>query len=155
VTLRLVCATILTAVAALSAGCGGGGGQPSVSAYEVAVVSARDRTDYALARITRAQSKDEFLNRMDEAEALIDKAADELADTGAPDAYAADNDKLVKRLHALANDVGLTADQIRLPGFGNFLAGARGLSFENWDKVTLVLARLIGEGIHVQLLGRH
>jgi hypothetical protein len=154
VTLRLVCATILTAVAALSAGCGGGG-QPSLSEYEIAVVSARDRTDYALARITRAQSKDEFLNRMDEAEALIDKAANELADTGAPDAYAADNDKLVKRLHALANDVGLTADQIRLPGFGNFLAGARGLSFENWDKVNLVLARLIGEGIHVQLLGRH
>lgn len=153
-TLRLVCATILAAVAALSAGCGGGG-QPSLSEYEVAVVSARDRTDYALARITRAQSKDEFLNRMDEAEALIDKAANELADTGAPDAYTADNDKLVKRLHALANDVGLTADQIRLPGFGNFLAGARGLSFENWDNVNLVLARLIGEGIHVQLLGRH
>ena len=152
---RLLCAIVLATVAVLLAGCGGGGGQPSVREYEAAVVSARDRTDYALARITRAQSKDELLNRMDEAEALIDKAADELADTGAPDAYAADNDKLVMRLHGLANDVGLTADQVRLPGQENFLAGARGLSFENWDKVNLALASLVGEGIHVQLLGRH
>ena len=133
---RLLCAIVLATVAVLLAGCGGGGGQPSVREYEAAVVSARDRTDYALARITRAQSKDELLNRMD-------------------DAYAADNDKLVMRLHGLANDVGLTADQVRLPGQENFLAGARGLSFENWDKVNLALASLVGEGIHVQLLGRH
>jgi hypothetical protein len=35
------------------------------------------------------------------------------------------------------------------------LLGARGLSFENWDKVNLALASLIGDGLEVPTLQRH
>ena len=85
----------------------------------------------------------------------IARSADELNDDGAPESYTDENAKLVKALRGLANDVGLTADQVRIPGQEGFLSGARGLSFENWDKVNLALASLIGEGFDVQLLGRH
>jgi hypothetical protein len=140
--------------ALLLGGCGGGGA-PTVAGYEQNVVAARDRTDYALARVTRAQSLDEMLKRMDEAEVVIVRSADELDDEGAPEGYVDENKRLVTALRALANDVGLTADQVRVPGQENFLTGARGLSFESWDRVNRALASLIGEGISVQLLGRH
>lgn len=151
--LRLLSVTLAVAGALVLTGCGGG--EPSVADYEQSVVAARDRTDYALARITRAKSLDELLIRMDEAEAVIAGSADELDDNGAPDIFVEENKRLVTSLRALANDVGLTADQVRLPGQKNFLTGARGLSFENWDKVNRALASLIGDGINVQLLGRH
>jgi hypothetical protein len=152
--MRRLSVLLVVAGALLLSGCGGGG-QPTVAAYEQNVVAARDRTDYALARITRAQSLDELLKRMDEAEVVIVRSADELENDGAPETYADENEKLVKALRALANDVGLTADQVRVPGQEGFLTGARGLSFDSWDKVNLALASLIGEGFDVQLLGRH
>ena len=151
--MRRLSVVLVVAGALLLSGCGGG--EPTVAGYEQNVVAARDRTDYALARITRAQSLDEMLKRMDEAEVVIARSADELEDDGAPESYTDENEKLVTSLRALANDVGLTADQVRIPGQEGFLSGARGLSFENWDKVNLALATLIGEGFDVQLLGRH
>jgi len=123
--------------------------------YEEAVVSARDRTDYALARVTRAKSMDELVTRMDEAGVAITAAANDLEDRGAPDVFVDENEKLVKALEALGNDVGLTAEQILQPGFENLLTGARGLNFENWDKVNLALASLVGDGIEVDLLSPH
>ena len=123
--------------------------------YEEAVVSARDRTDYALARITRAKSMDELVERMDEAGVAIAAAANDLEDHGAPDVFVGENEKLVKALEALGNDVGLTAEQILQPGFEDLLTGARGLNFENWDKVNLALASLVGDGIEVDLLSPH
>jgi hypothetical protein len=151
---RRLLAVLLMALAGVAAGCGGGG-EPTVAEYEQTVITARNRTDYALERITRAQSMDELLNRMDEAEVVIDRSADELEEGGAPEIFVEENARLVTSLHGLANDVGLTAEQVRLPGFENFLSGARGLSYENWDKVNRALASLVGDGIDVQLLGRH
>jgi hypothetical protein len=145
---------VLTLVAAFAAGCGGSD-PPTVNEYEQAVVLARDRTDYALARITRAKSMDELLNRMEEAGAAITAAAEELEEVGAPEMFVDENEKLVRSLKALGNDVKLTAEQILQPGFENLLTGARGLNFENWDKVNLALASLIGDGISVELLATH
>jgi hypothetical protein len=151
--MRRLSVTLVVAGALLLSGCGGG--EPTVAGYEQNVVAARDRTDFALARITRAQSLDELLKRMDEAEVVIVRSADELEDDGAPESYADENEKLVKALRALSNDVGLTADQVRVPGQEGFLTGARGLSFESWDQVNRALASLIGDGFSVELLGRH
>src|SRR3972149_7474771 len=65
----------------LAAGCGGSSAIPR-SDYDAAVVSTRDRVDAALAHITQATSKDDFLHRMVESAGLIDRAADDLGDTG-------------------------------------------------------------------------
>lgn len=145
---------LLFALILVVSGCGGGG-TPSVEEFAEAVVTNRNRADFALARITRADSQDELLNRMDEAAAVISKAADELADTGAPSDYQSEADDLVKSLRQLSVDVQATADQARIPGFENLFDGTQGLSFDSWDDVNKALAGLAGKGIPVSILQPH
>jgi hypothetical protein len=144
---------LLVAAAVLVSGCGGGG-VPSVEEFSEAVVLNRNRADFALTRITRADSQDELLNRMDEASAVIDKAAGALADEGAPSDYQPEADDLVKSLRQLAVDIQATAGQARIPGFENLLTGDgfQGLSFDSWDSVNKALAGLAGKGIPVSIL---
>lgn len=143
----------LVAVGVLASGCAER--KPSVQALERSIVATRDHVDFALARISRAQSKDEFLERMDEAANAIDAAARELEGVGTPKGYESEVDSLVDSLRQLAFDVQATADQIREPGFGDLLTGARGVSFESWDKVNLALACLRAKGIDIAPLERH
>ena len=102
-----------------------------------------------------AATLDELLTRMDEAAVVIDKSADELADTGAPSDYQPEADNLVKNLRQLAVDVQATADQARIPGFENLFQGTQGLSFDSWDDVNKALAGLVGKGIPVTILQNH
>jgi len=148
----IVSALLATLVLALAACSGGDGDAPTDVEYTQAVVTAIDRTDFALARITRAKSMDELLQRMAEAEVAIAAAATDLEEHGASEAFVDENEKLVKSLKALGNDVGATAEQASQPGFESLLAGAAGLSFENWDNVNLALGSLIGSGLDVQTL---
>jgi len=85
----------------------------------------------------------------------VPAAGADLDGVDAPKDYESEVGELVDSLHQLAFDVQATADQIRQPGFGDLLTGARGLSFESWDKVNLALARLIEKGIGVAPLERH
>jgi hypothetical protein len=151
--LRLLFVPILVSVAALAFGCGES--MPSVQELEPSIVVTRDRVDFALARITRAQSRDELLARMDEAADTIDDAAGDLERVGTPRDYESEAGKLVDSLRQLAFDVQATADQIRQPGFDDLLVGTKGLSFASWEKVNLALAGLKGKGIEVALLERH
>ncbi len=128
---------------------------PSLEELEQSIVVTRDRADFALERITRADSEEELLARMDEAADTIDAAASYLEGVDTPEDYEREVGELVDSLRQLAFDVQATADQIRQPGSGDLLTGTRGLSFESWDKVNLALARLIGKGIEVALLERH
>ena len=133
-----------------------GDSKPSSRAdYQVAVVTARDRVDFALGRLSRAKSLDELTTRMDEAAAVIDKSAGELDDTTAPVDLASQNGQLVAQLESLATDVQGIADQLRIPGYEDFLKGAEGLDFPSWDKVNNVLVKLRVLGIDVQPLSRH
>jgi hypothetical protein len=144
---------LLAVLVLVASGCGGGG-QPSAEDYADAVVLNRNRADFALARITKAPSPEELLNRMDEAAVVIGKAADELDDTGAPDDFQPEADNLVKWLRQLSVDIQATADQSRVPGFESLITDAslQGLSFESWDKVNKALAGLAGKGIQVTIL---
>lgn len=151
---RLLFVPLLISVAALAFGCGESS-MPSVQELEPSIVATRDRVDFALERITRAQSRDELLGRMNDAADTIDAAASDLDGVGTPKDYESEVGKLVVSLRQLAFDVQATADQIRQPGFGDLLIGTRGLSFESWDKVNLALAGLIEKGIEVALLERH
>jgi len=152
---RLIVTALLATLVLGLAACGGSDVPPTNAEYAQAVVSAVDRTDYALGRITRAKSKDEIVERMAEAAVVIEAASSDLEEHGAPDVFVDDNEKLVSSLDALANDVGLTAEQIQQPGSEDLLTGALGLSFNSWDKVNLALGRLIGSGLRVQTLQRH
>jgi hypothetical protein len=138
----------------LSAGCGGSG-TSSARELEQSVVLARDRTDYALERVTDADSRGELLARMDEAADTIEDAAGDLDRVGAPERYGGSIDDLVAALSQLGVDIQATADQIRQPGFGDLLTGIRGLSFESWDRANRALAALGRRGITVAPLERH
>ena len=144
---------LLLSLTVLASACGGSG-EPSVQEFSDAVVLNRDRTDFVLSRITRAQSQEELLTRMDEAAVVIGKAADELEKTGAPSDYQPEANNLVKSLHQLSVDVQATADQARVPGFETLLTNT-GLSFNSWDDVNKALAGLAGKGIDVSILQRH
>jgi len=152
-TTRRLVLVLLTVLVLVAAGCGGGG-QPSAEDYADSVVLNRNRADYVLTRITKAQSPDELLNRMDEAAIVIGKAADELADKGAPDDYQPEADNLVKSLRQLSVDLQATADQAREPGFGGLITdpALQGLSFDSWDDVNKALAGLAGKGVQVTII---
>lgn len=138
--------------AVLAAGCGG-----AASAQDVQdeVVRARDRVDFVLAEVTRAQSKDELLERMDDAAEVTDDAASDLDGLDPPERLAPGVDRLAKALEQLAFDVQATADQVREPGFDSLLEGVRGLSFESWNEVNRALAALERSGVEVSVLERH
>jgi len=144
---------LLLALGLAVSGCGGGG-QPSAEEFGEAVVLNRNRVDFVLGRITRAQSVDELLARMDEAAAVISKASDELADTGAPSDFQPEADDLVTSLNQLSVDIQATADQARIPGYEQLLTDTalKGLSFESWDQTNKALAGLAGKGIEVTIL---
>jgi len=143
---------LLAVLVLVAAGCGGG--QPSAEDYADSVVLNRNRADFVLGRITRAQSPEELLNRMDEAALVIGKAANELDDKGAPDEFQPEADNLVKWLRQLSVDIQATADQARVPGFENLLTdqALQGISFDSWDSVNKALAGLAGKGIQVSIL---
>ncbi|HEU0246367.1 MAG TPA: hypothetical protein VFR38_04705 [Gaiellaceae bacterium] len=150
----MIVVALVGAAATVATGCGGSG-TPTAEEFGRSVVSSRDRVDFALERITRAQSRDDVLERMDEASAAIDDAVRDLEDVGAPERLDTELGALVDSLGQLAFDVQATADQIRQPGFSDFLAGTKGLSFESWDAVNRALAALDAQGIEVAPLARH
>jgi hypothetical protein len=146
---------ILVALLVLAlAGCGGGSDEVSTADFQDLVVNTRDRVDFALSRTTQAESLDEFLNRMDEASAAVDSAADDLGDVKPPEKFASPTEKLVDALHQLSVDLSATASDIRSGGFGE-LPGVQGLSFESWDTANEALAELARLGIKVTLIERH
>jgi hypothetical protein len=149
----VVLATVLVAVS----GCGGSGGSSTatVAEYTESVSLARDRVDFALARITRAQSHEEFLNRMEEASAAIEHAASELEDADVAKGYADETERLTSALHQLSVDLSATAHDLSQPELSGIATGTQGLNFDSWDKANRALASLIGDGLDVELIGRH
>jgi hypothetical protein len=150
---RLVLALLAALLMAAAAGCGGGG-TASPADYAEAVVLNRDRVDFALARITRAQSVEELLKRMEEASVVIDKAAGDLDDKGAPEEYQPEAGNLVKQMRQLSVDIEDTAEQAQQPGFEGLITDPhlQGLSFDSWTKMNQALAGLAGKGINVAIV---
>lgn len=142
---------LLLALGLVATACGGIGA-PSPEEYADSVVLNRNRVDFVLARITRADSVDELLNRMDEAAVVIGKASEELDTLGAPDDYQPEADDLVESLAQLSVDVQATADQARIPGFEVLITETNAISFNSWDDVNKALAGLAGKGIPVSIL---
>lgn len=150
----LALAAVLGMAAAI-AGCGGTDSAPSVEDFQATVVTSRNQVDYALARITRAKSKEELLNRMNEAAVVIDDAATKLEDTGAAEGFESDTDKLASALSQLSADLSAFAHDAAQPDGDVLLAGGPGLNFDSWDEANAALASMQSAGIDVELIGRH
>lgn len=146
-------AVLAAAAALLAAGCGGSG--PSQEEFAEDVRETRDRVDTSLAAITQATSKEDLLNRMEDAAAVIDDAATDLDSQGAPEEFSDEKQQLVSRLQELSSEVEATAGDIQRPEFESLVLGARGFSFESWDSTNEVLGRLKQQGIDVEPLARH
>lgn len=145
---------VVAALAAtLAAGCGGG--EPTRAEYEETVVTVRNQADAALARMQAATSEEDFITRLEQAGTLIDDAAGDLRDAGAPDELADENERLIRHLRELAAALKGTAGTARDIGFERLLKGARGLNFASWDGVNTVLADLRRQDIDVEPLRRH
>lgn len=142
---------LILALGLVTSACGGFGG-PSAEEYSDAVVLNRNRVDFVLGRIVRADSVDELLARMDEAAIVIQKSSEELDKLGAPDDYQPEADDLVESLAQLSVDVQATADQARIPGFEGLITQTNAISFNSWDDVNKALAGLAGKGIPVSIL---
>jgi hypothetical protein len=147
----LVTLLVVALLGGLAAGCGGSD-EPTVAEFQVSVVTTRDRVDYALARIPKAQSREETLNRMDEASAAISAASDEFQEAGAPEQFEEDATKLGESLDQLSVDLAATASDLGNPELG-FEELPVGFEFESWNQANRALAAMIGNGIKVELIG--
>ena len=132
----------------------GGRDTATKAEYRVAVTNARERVDFALGRLTKAQSLNELLDRMDEAAGATESAANDVDRKNQPAQFEKEHAELTRSLHKLATDVQSTADQAREPGFEDILFGAQGLSFDSWDEVNAALEALRKKGLRVPLLVR-
>lgn len=146
---------VAVAVGAL-AGCGGGAGTTSKADYADAVVSARDRVDFALAQITVGQgSFDDLIERMNGAADLVDAAADDFDDAGTAEGFEDETEKLVAAFHQLAAGLAGTAHDASQPGMEGLITGTNALQFPGWTKANRVLASLDEQGISVEPIASH
>lgn len=148
--------SLLAVLALAVSACGGGSEPPTRAEFSEAVVTARDRVDFTLARVPKATSVDDFLERMNDAARTIDDAASDLDDVGAPEKYAEPAGRLVDALDQLSVDLAATASDLSRPELlSNLVTGAEGINFQSWVDANQALTDLRKLGIKVQLIERH
>jgi hypothetical protein len=155
----LVAVIAVAAAAAVAVALGivllGGDEESSRESYQAAVVNARDRVDFAYGRIATPESPEDLIERMDDAAVAIGDTASDLDDTGVPDEFEDENERLVDALRAFSDVLAGTAAQFQDPTFGGTVPGITSLSFPEWDRVNRILAQLDEQGIRVEQLARH
>ncbi|HXG77596.1 MAG TPA: hypothetical protein VNJ53_13605 [Gaiellaceae bacterium] len=147
------------AVAAAVAGAflvlGGETATASKADYQAKLVNARDRVDFALERITRSQSIEELIERIDEASAVVGATAGDLDGTGVAQGFEEEHEKLVETLRRFSDELAGTAAQFSDPAFGGALEGINSLGFAEWENVNELFAELREQGVRVPPLERH
>jgi hypothetical protein len=134
----------------------GGSDTASKADYQATVVNARDRVDFALERITRSQSPEELIERIDEASALVGATAVDLDDQGVADGFEDLNDRLIHTLQRFSDELAGTAEQFRDPTFGaGLLDSINSLGFLEWENTNKILVEMNDKGLVVQPLERH
>jgi hypothetical protein len=151
----LVLGLVTVAAACLLAACGGSS-EASKEDYAEAVVSTRDRVDFALAQITVGQGTfEDLVKRMDDAADLIDEAANDFDSAGAAQGFEDETTTLIAAFHQLAAALAGTANDASQPGMEGLLTGSNALQFPGWTKANRVLASLDEQGISVEPIGSH
>lgn len=133
----------------------GGSGTASRADYQTEVRNARDRVDYALARITRSDSIEELIERIDEASVVVGATADELDDAPVAEGFEREHERLVRTLEAFSDELAGTAAQFQDPTFAPSLSGLTSLGFLEWENVNKILGEMRKKGLRVQPLERH
>lgn len=148
-------AVAVALVLVLAAGCGGSD-TVSKGEYAEAVVTARDRVDFALAQITVGQGTfEELIDRMETAADRIDDAAGDLGQAGVAKGFEEETEKLVAAFEQLAVDLRATASDASQPGMESLLTSANALQFDSWTEANRILADLAEQGIEVTPVGSH
>lgn len=134
----------------------GGGDTASKADYQASVVNARDRVDFALERITRSESPEELIERIDQASAVVGATAGDLDDQGIADGYEDLNSRLIRTLRRFSDELAGTAAQFRDPTFGaGLIESVNSLGFLEWENVNRILGEMKAKGLAVQPLERH
>jgi hypothetical protein len=151
----LVLALSAALCAGVLAGCGGSKTASSAD-YAEAVVTVRDRVDFALAQITTGTgSFEDLLERMNTAADNIDDAADDFEAAGTAEGFEDESETLVAAFHQLAAGLAGLAHDASQPGQEGLLTGTNALQFPAWAKANRVLAKLDEQGISVKPIGSH
>ncbi len=132
---------------------GGLGGGTSREDFQTQVVHSRNRVDANLEFVTKAQTWDDLLERIDAAGGQAREAADDLADKGAPSDLEDPAAELILALRALGDELSATSEALDDPRFEG--SAIQGLEFDNWNRVQLALKDLREQGIDVPPLERH
>lgn len=151
----VVVGVVVAAAVAIGIALAGGEGSSSQVDYQADVVVARDRVDYALERITKSQSADELVNRIEDAAQTVDNVGNDLGGVNPAKGFEDEHKKLVRTLHTFAAELTGTAETLRDPTFAGTLSGINSLSFEQWNAVNRILEGLKEQGIEVEPLARH
>jgi hypothetical protein len=149
---RWIVAVVVVALLSIGAAACGGDDSSELQDYEASVVETRNNVDDALANISEAQSRAEFLNRMDQAAVLISRAADDLDDAEVAEGFEDETTELTAALRTLSTDLEQTAAQFRqTPELFN----SPGLAFEGWTRANEVLRGLAEQDIAVEPIANH
>jgi hypothetical protein len=150
---RIVAALAALTLVAFGVTACGGGDDSSVEDYEASVVETRNNVDDALANISEAQSRNDFLNRMEQAAVAISRAADDLDDAEVADGFEDETTDLTAALRALSTDLEQTAAQFRQTP--DLFTTSAGLSFEGWTQANRILRDLKKQDIQVEPIANH
>jgi hypothetical protein len=123
--------------------------------YQATVANTRDRVDFALVRITRSQSVEELIERIDEASAVVGATAGDLDDAGVAKGFEELNDRLVRTLRRFSDELAGTSAQFEDPSFAGTLEGITSLGFLEWENMNRILGQMQKKGLDVELLARH
>lgn len=147
-----VAAAVAVAVAVLALG---GSSTASQADYQVTVTKARDRVDFALVRITRSDSEEELIERIEEASVVVGATAEDLDDAAVAEGFEDENSKLVATLEKFSNELAGTAAQFQDPSFFASLSNVTSLGFQEWENVNVILEDMRKQGLEVPALERH
>lgn len=149
--LRTASITCALLVAALLAGCGGGGA--TKEELRADVLAARNDTDAALEQIVQATSVEDLLARMRIAAVEVRGAAADVREAAGPKDLEDERDALAARLLALSDEISSTVET--LEAFPEQAASTGALSFAQWNAVQDELTKLRQQGVKVSPLERH
>jgi hypothetical protein len=124
--------------------------------YQATIVNVRDRVDFAYAQITKADSVENLVERLDVASAAIGDVADDVRGAAVAPGFESLNDDLADKLDKFSDALAATSEQFQDPSSAGFgLDSLTSLGFTEWDDVNAILTEMQKKGIKVELLQRH
>lgn len=157
-TLLVLGGVAVAAVVAVVVAVGAMGGDKTATKaeYQATMVSTRDRVDFAYSQITKADSVENLVERLDVASAALSDVADDVRGAAVAPGFDGLNADLADRLDAFSSSLAATADQFQDPSSAGFgLDSITSLGFGEWDEINAILTKMQEKGLEVELLERH